>query len=181
MKKILALTTLALLLAASSALAQLGGTAPYNTDLHLIVGPEAALRIDTATTNLTTSATNFTNYGGTTNFTYWVRTTTTGGSGTISLEVTSDFGPSGGPSVKTPPSGGDALSYAPTVASPGTAASGSQTASTSAGSAVASFGANAHSPYAGLTGNAVAWTLTNDPLYQTGTYDATVTFTISVT
>jgi hypothetical protein len=177
MKKLLLPTAMALLLAASSALAQLGGTPPFNTDLHLTVGPEAAFRVDTTTTNLTTSATNFTNYTGTTSFTYWIRTSTSGGSGTISLKVTSDFTPGGGPSVATPPTSGDALTYVPTVASPGTPASGSQTASTSAATAVATFGANAHATAS--TANSVAWTLTNDPVYPTGTYDATVTFTIS--
>jgi hypothetical protein len=76
------------------------------------------------------------------------------------------------------PNAGDSLTYTCTVAAPGTACSGSQTASTTASTPVASFGADAHA-----TGNAgsVAWSLTNDPLYPTGSYSATVTFTISAT
>jgi hypothetical protein len=45
---------------------------------------------------------------------------------------------------------------------------------------VATFGAGASSAVAGNSGS-VAWTLTNDPLYHTGAYSATVTFTISAT
>jgi hypothetical protein len=45
---------------------------------------------------------------------------------------------------------------------------------------VGTFGAAAHSAVAGNSGS-VAWTLTDDPAYGTGTYAATVTFTISAT
>jgi hypothetical protein len=43
---------------------------------------------------------------------------------------------------------------------------------------VVTFGAAARSSAAGDTGS-VSWSLTNDPKYATGTYTATVTFTIS--
>jgi hypothetical protein len=43
---------------------------------------------------------------------------------------------------------------------------------------MATFGANAHSTKTGDNGT-VSWTLTNDPLYETGSYTATVTFTIN--
>jgi hypothetical protein len=54
------------------------------------------------------------------------------------------------------------------------------TASTSAATNVATFGTDAHSSISGNSAS-VAWSLTNDPTYQTGPYTATVTFTISVT
>jgi len=76
--------------------------------------------------------------------------------------------------VTTPPSAGDALTYTATVSAPGTAASGTQTASTSASSALGSFGAGASSAKAGNSAS-VSWNLTNDPVYGTGTYTATVT------
>jgi hypothetical protein len=135
----------------------------------------AGLNIGNSSTPLTLSGANFT---GSTNLTYFVRTTATGGGGSITLEVTSDFSPSGGPSVKTPPSSGDALTYTCTVGSPGTGCSGTQTSSTTATTNVASFATNVHTTAAGSTAS-VAWILTNDPTYKTGTYNATVTFTIS--
>jgi hypothetical protein len=94
--------------------------------------------------------------------------------------VTTDFSPSGGPSVANPPTAGDALTYSCTVSTPGTPCSGTQTASTTSSTPVASFGANARSDRAGNSGS-VAWTLTNDPLYETGSYSAVVTFTVSAT
>ena len=155
--------------------------AQNTTNLQLTVGPEAALTVTTGTTALATTGTNFTiPYTGTTNYTYQIRTTKTGGTGSITSKVTADFGGTGGPSVATPPSTGDALTYTCTVSSPGTACTGSQTASMAASTSVASFGAAASSTKAGNSGS-VAWSLTDDPAYATGTYAATVTFTISAT
>jgi len=80
--------------------------------------------------------------------------------------------------VATPPTAGDTLAYTCTVAAPGTACVGSVTSSTAAATSVATFGANAHSAKVGNSGS-VDWTLTDDPLYETGSYSATVTLTIS--
>lgn len=176
MKKILALAA-GLLLTASLAHAQLASTATNN----LTVAPvaEAALTItSSASTALLEGGTPFSNYAGTTSFTYYIRTSETSGNGTIQLQVTSDFSPSGGPSVKSPASG-DALTYTCTVSTPGTACTGSLTPSTTAQTSVATFIAGAHSAKTGNSGS-VSWTLPNDPAYQTGnTYTATVTYTIS--
>jgi hypothetical protein len=149
------------------------------TTLSVTVGAEAAISVTTSTTSMTTTGTTFSNpFTGTTNFSYKVRTTTTGGNGTITLKVTTDFSPANGPSVATPPTAGDALSYTCTLGGVGTACTGSQTASTSASTSVATFAAATKSTSAGDTGS-VAWSLTNDPKYSTGTYTATVTLTIS--
>jgi hypothetical protein len=148
------------------------------TTLTLTVGAEASIRVDTSSTALTTAGAVFNNYTGTTSFTYKVRTTKTTGSGTITLQVTADFSPVGGPSVATPPTAGDVLDYTCTLTAPGTGCSGSVAASTTAATSVATFGAGARSAAAGNTGS-VGWTLTNDPQYQTGSYTATVTYTIS--
>jgi hypothetical protein len=157
--------------------AQFAGTG--TTTLSVAVATEAAIRIDTSSTALATSGTNFANpYTGTTNFTYKVRTTKTGGSGSITLKVTTDFSASGGPSVASPPTAGDALTYACSVAGVGTACSSSVTASTSSSTNVVTFGADAKSAIGGDTGS-VVWSLTNDPVYATGSYNATVTFTVS--
>src|SRR5438067_5861898 len=107
-----------LLLIPSLAHAQLG-TATGTTTVTVTVGAEAALNITTGSTSLTNTGNNFSNYAGTTNLTYFVRTTATGGSGSITLQVTSDFSPINGPSVATPPTAGDALKYTCTVAAPG--------------------------------------------------------------
>ena len=64
------------------------------------------------------------------------------------------------------------------MSAPGTACTGTITSSTASATSVATFGANAHSVSAGNTGS-VAWSLTDDPTYQTGAYSATVTYTIS--
>ena len=155
--------------------------AQSTTTLSVAVQPEAALTVTTGTTTLATTGTNFgTPYTGTTSFTYQVRTTRTGGTGTITAKVTADFAGSGGPSVGSPPSSEDTLSYTCTVSSPGTACTGSQAASTTTATAVATFGAGAKTTKAG-NGGSVARSLTDDPMYETGTYSATVTFTISST
>jgi hypothetical protein len=117
-------------------------------------------------------------YTGTTSFTYTIRTGTVGGSGFIKLQVTSDFSPTGGPSVGSPISAGDTLRYACAISSPGTASSGFQLASIASQTPVGTFPTNAHSPSNGSTAS-ILWDLTNDSLYQTGTYMATITYTIS--
>jgi len=164
------------MLLAPAAHAQFAATG--TTTLSVTVGAEAALQVTTATTNLTASGTIFNPFTGTTNLTYKVRTTQSTGSGNITLKVTGDFGPTGGPSVATPPSAGDTLAYTCTVAAPGTACTGSVTASTTAATSVATFGAGASSALAGNSAS-TAWSLSNDPAYKTGAYSATVTYTIS--
>ena len=151
------------------------------TTLSVTVGPEAALTVNTGTTNLTTASTTFGNpFTGTTSLTYFIRTTKSTGTGNLTTKVTTDFGPAGGPSVGTPPSAGDALTYTCTVSAPGTGCTGSQTASTTASVAFGTWGAGANSVKAGNSAS-VAWSLTDDPAYATGPYTATVTFTISAT
>ena len=178
MRKLMA-SVLLVHLGTGSLFAQFGPTG--NTTLQVNVASEAAIQVDTATTNLTAAGTAFNDYTGTTNFTYKIRTTKVGGAGSITLQITSDFSPAGGPSVASPPSAGDALAYTCTVAGSGTACGGSQTSSTTAATGVAAFGANAHSSKNGTGGNSVNWTLTNDPVYETGAFSGTATFTISAT
>lgn len=113
-------------------------------------------------TPATTGNTFAADFTGSTNFTYKIRTTKTTGTGTITLRVTTDFAGTGGPSVATPPSAGDTLTYTSTVSTPGTAATGSQTPSPAASTSVGTFGAGANSAKAGNTAS-VAWDLTNDP------------------
>ena len=173
-----------MLLTSLPVFAQLGsGTG--TTTLNVTVAAEAGLTVGTGATTLASTGTNFSNYTGATNLTYYVRTSATGGSGSVVLQVTSDFTPTGGPSVATPPTTGDALKYTCTVAAPGNNGTGTPcasptTAATGTATNVATFGTDARSLAAGNTAS-VNWTLTNDPKYKTGSYSATVTFTISAT
>ena len=173
------ITFIACLVLALAGLALAQGTG--TTTLSVTVGPEAALTVHTSTTSLSTASTVFANpFTGTTNLTYFIRTTKTTGTGTLTTKVTADFSGTGGPSVGTPPSTGDALTYTCTVSSPGTGCTGSQTASASAQIGFATWGAGASSTKAGNSASA-SWSLTDDPVYAQGTYTATVTFTISAT
>jgi hypothetical protein len=174
------LASAVILLAGLGAVSAFGQTfaATGTTTLSVSVGAEASIAINTTTSSLATSGGLFADYTGTTNFTYKVRTTQSTGSGSIVLQITSDFNGTGGPKVASPPSSGDALTYTCSVASSGTGCSSAQTASTTTTTSVATFGADAHSAKAGDAGS-VSWTLTNDPVYKTGSYTATATFTIS--
>jgi hypothetical protein len=175
--KLLPILTLGLLLTAPRAQAQTGAPTGTTT-VSVTIGPQAGLTITNSSTPLTASGSNFNLFTGSTALTYFVRTTTTGGGGSITLKVTSDFSPTGGPSVASPLTPGDALTYTCTVASPGTACTGTQTASTSSQTNLAAFGTNVHTGTGGSTAS-VGWSLANDPNYKTGTYNSTVTFTIS--
>ena len=169
--------TLVVLVAVSpAAFAQWAATGTTNITVN--VGPEAAISVNSATP-LTTGTTLFDDYKGTTTFSYKIRTAQSGGSGSITAQVLTDFSPGNGPSVQNPPTAGDTLSYGCTVAGPGTGCSGSVTAQYQADTNVATFGANARSARAGDSGS-LAWVLTNDPRYETGNYQAVVRFTISL-
>jgi hypothetical protein len=176
MKRILALVPI-LLLAASVSYAQLTGT----STMTVVVGPEAVITVG-ATPGFSTS-TSFTAYTTTTPFNYFMRTSTGGSGGSITVQITTDFstgGPNGGPSVQTPPTSGDLLTYTCTNTLATTACSGSQTAKYQSATGVATFTAGQVTPKAGSSGT-VAWSLTNDPSYLAGSYTATATFTIAVT
>src|SRR6266496_1572272 len=141
------------------------------TTISVSVGAEASISVTSSTTTLTGAA--FANYTGTTNFLYKVRTSPATGAGAITSQVTTDFSPANGPSVASPPTAGDTLTYTCSAAAPATACSGTQTASTSAGTSVATFGADNRSTNAGNSGS-VAWILTNDSQYTAGSYSAVV-------
>ena len=180
MRTIRIVTVLSAVLAVTGAASAQTFAATGTTTMSVSITAEASLAVNTATTTLTSSGGIFAPFTGTTNLTYKMRTTQSTGTGTITAKVTTDFSPVNGPSVAVPPNGADLLTYTCTVASPGTACSGTQTASTSAQTSVATFGAGASSAQAGNTAS-LTWGLGNDPLYKTGSYTATVTFTVSAT
>jgi hypothetical protein len=179
MKKILALTSV-LLLAASLSYAQKTGT----TTLSVSIGAEASIVV--GTTPAFTSSGTFQPFTATTPLTYQIRTTSSG-LGSITVEITTDFstgGTGGGPSVTTPPTSGDLLTYTSTVATPGAGgtatAFSAMTASMNNATNVATFSASSESLAAGNTAS-VAWSLTNDPAYKAGSYSAVATLTIAAT
>jgi len=106
--------------------------------------------------------------------------TTPSGSGSITLRITSDFSPSGGPT-----SAGGGLTYTCGAAGLGAACSGTQTASTSAQTPVVTLPAAACTGGGGVCSNQdpnslnLTFVLADDPQYKTGSYSATITFTIS--
>jgi hypothetical protein len=148
------------------------------TTVSVTVGAEGVLTIPAATT--LSEAGGFANYTGSTAFNYMIRTAT---AGSVTLQVTSDFSGTGGPSVAVPPTSGDALTYscAATGTSTPTACTGPVTASTTTTTSVLTVGANKYSAASPGDSGTVNWTLTNDPKYKVGSYTATVQFTISAT
>ena len=184
MRKLLPLMALvAVLMGTCTAFGQV--TASDTATLSVTVGNEATIAIDSGskTTTFTTS-TAFTDYTATTNYHYQIRTSQSSGSGYINVAITTDFSPTGGPSAYAPASG-DSLKITTSTASVGSAVVPSNQVNATAQNIV-TFGANVHagSPGAvatkGATGS-ISWDLTNDPAYQTNTYTATATFTISAT
>jgi hypothetical protein len=174
MKKLLVLVSV-MMLAASLSFAQ--GTGSENVTLNLTVAPEATITL--GTTAGFGSSTTFSAYTTNTPYTYSIRTTKTGGSGSITVAFGgTDWSGTGGPKIVSPPTASDYLSFTSTATAPATAATGSTNiVSTSASYTVATFGTNALG--AGITGNQVNWSLVNDPLYAQGSYSITATFTIS--
>jgi hypothetical protein len=130
--------------------------------------------------NVTNSGSTFAAYTGSLTISYEARTTASTGSGSLTLEATADFSPTGGPSI----SGGQ-LTYTCSSATLGTACSGTQTGSTTSQTGVVTMGAgvctggggscSAVNPNTAQT----SFTLADNPAFKTGTYSATLTFTIS--
>jgi hypothetical protein len=121
----------------------------------------------------------FSPFSGTLPLRFRVRSTE-GGGGTITLQVTSDFLPAGGPSVRD-----GVLSYLCSGADLGTACSGSQVAQAGLQTPVlvlppaACTGGGMGCSAADPASMEIHFTLENSPTYQTGTYSAQITFVIS--
>jgi hypothetical protein len=129
---------------------------------------------------LTGSGTTFVAYSGNLLVSYRARSTASTGSGSLTLRATADFSPAGGPSIAS-----GQLTYTCSAASLGVACSGSQTASTVSQTGVVTLGAGVCTGGGGscssVNPNTVqdTFTLSDNPAFKTGTYSATLTFTIS--
>jgi hypothetical protein len=114
---------------------------------------------------------------GTLTVSYWARTSS-GGSGSVTVQAGSEFSPSGGPSVSD-------VTYLCSGATLGTGCSGSQTLATSTQTPLVSIPGGACTGGGGACStqepNTVLLTLStpNKAHYKTGTYSALITFTIS--
>lgn len=176
-KRILRPAVMGFLLAAGS-IGAAASTGTATQTLTATLNPVGALTTP-GTASLTKSLNAFQPFSATVPVSYQIRTTP-GGSGTITVQVTNDFTPSGGPAASS-----GALTYVCSGATLGTACAGMQTASTTSQTPVLSV------PTAACTGGGgacsaqnpntmnVTFTLTDSPVYSTGTYSANVTFTIS--
>ena len=155
--------------------------------LSAVISPLGNLFSFPNSVTLAKTGTAFSNFTGTLSVQYRERTTQSTGAGTITVEATADFTPANGPSIHTPPSTGDALTYTCSGATLGTNCSGTQTVSTTAATNVVTFSASECTGGGGSCSSTspntvtVNFTLTDDPKYKTvtGSYSATLTFTIS--
>jgi len=152
--------------------------------LQADIAPEGGLFAITSSVTLTKTGNIFNTYtSSAVTLQYRARTSETTGSGSITIKATSDFLPAGGPCVGSPPTAGDALTYACSGQTLGTCVDG--TVSTTSATNVLTTPASSCTGGGGACSSAdpntvnVTFSLTNDPKYKTGVYSATVTWTIS--
>lgn len=152
-------------------------TATGNTVLSLNIPVRAELIVTEGTTPLTETVA-FGDLTGTTNYSYRIRTSKTGGTGTITFSI-AEFSPADGDGPKVAQ-----LLYTTTAGSAAsTTVTTAATPSTSGTNNVAGFGANAKTTSAGQTG-AVSWTLKQPsatPYPASQAYTSAVTFNMSAT
>lgn len=123
----------------------------------------------------------FTNFSGVLTLSHLVRTTSSG-SGSITVQVTSDFSPAGGPSAAS-----GNLTYSCGSASFGTPCSGTKTATTASQTQILTIPAFACTGGGGLCSNSrpntlqVTFSVADSAAYKAGSYSSQVTFTISAT
>jgi hypothetical protein len=152
--------------------------------LDVTVVPLGGLFMQASPLALTKTGT-FNGFTGTITLSYRARTRQGAGQGSITVKATSDFTPTGGPSIASPPGTADKFTYTCSGATLGVACSGIQTVSTTTSTNVVSLGASActggGAPCSTANPNSanVTFILPDDPKYKTGSYSATLTWTIS--
>jgi hypothetical protein len=133
-----------------------------------------------AASTVTSAGTTFAGYTGSLTVSYKARTTAATGSGSLTVTASADFSPAGGPSIAS-----GQLTYTCSAATLGAACVGTQTASTASQTNIATIGSGACTGGGGscstVNPNTVlaSLSLSNNPTYKTGTYSATLIFTIS--
>jgi hypothetical protein len=153
--------------------------------LNVTVVPLGGLFMQASPLALTKTGTNFNSFMGTITLSYRARTRQGTGQGIITVKANSDFAPIGGPSIANPPSAADKFTYTCSGATLGVSCSGIQTVSTTTSTNVVSLGASActggGAPCSTANPNSanVTFILPDDPKYKTGSYSATLTWTIS--
>lgn len=115
-------------------------TVTQTLDVNVI--PLGGLFMQASPLALTKLNTGFNSFTGALTLSYRARTRQGSGQGTITVKATSDFSPSGGPSIANPPSSTDKFTYTCSGATLGIACSGTQTVSTTAATNVVSLGAS---------------------------------------
>lgn len=159
-----------------------------NTTTHTLeatIVPLGGLFTVSSSLVLSRAATTFNGFTGTMIISYRARTSQGTGYGAITVKATTDFEPSGGPSIAHPPSPGDRFIYICSGATLGASCSGIQTLSTTAATNFVWIGDSActggGAPCSTANRNLVNvnFALKDDPAYKTGSYPATLTWTIS--
>ena len=158
--------------------AALANTVTGTQTLNPRPGAIGKLQVVTSSVTLTHTGTTFAAFAAGDTINYKIRTTISTGTGSITVKATSNF-TAGGPSVTN----GD-LTYTCSGATLGTACSGTQTVSTAASTNVVTSVPAGSCTGSGCTGadpNSVSLNLSlvDNPAFQTGSYSATLTFTIS--
>ena len=155
-----------------------GNTVTGFQTLGANLGAIGKLSVVQSNVTLTHAGTTFADFTGAESIQYKVRTTISTGSASFTVQSTADFAPSGGPSV----SRGD-LKYTCGGASLGTPCSGTLTMKTSSSTNVVTVGAGqcVGTGCAGPNPSSVTVNLdlVNSPVFVTGSYSATLTFSIS--
>ena len=160
-------------------------TAQTTQTLQATIVPLGGLFTLSTPIALTKGGTTFNAFAGSMTLNYRARTSQGAGQGTITVKATVDFSPADGPSIAHPPSAGDKFTYTCSGTTLGIPCSGTQTVSTTSSTNVVSIGASActggGAPCSTANPNSanVTFTLTDDPKYKTGSYSATLTWTIS--
>ena len=163
----------------------LSPSAQTTQTLEATIVPLGGLFTLTSPMSLSKAYANSNSFAGTMTLNYRARTSEGGGEGIITVKATSDFSPSGGPSIANPPSPGDAFTYTCSGTTLGIPCFGTQFVSTTAATKVLWIGASACTgggfPCSASDPNSanVIFYLSDDPKYKTGSYTATLTWTIS--
>lgn len=148
-----------------------------STVLQVNVQAEASISIPAGSYAFVQTGTGFNNYTLTMPFTFRLRTSRTGGSGSVVATFASDFvGAAGGtgPSIAA-----GHLTYTSSSSGVGTGQSAPVTAVLGGtGTNVLAFGANNRSSATGDSGQ-ISWILANLPQFETDTYTTTLVLTIS--